>query len=44
VLPSAIRDLRGWLTTTVSRLALDVLGSVRARREHYVGHDLEGPW
>ncbi len=34
-----IRDLRAWLTTVVSRLALDVLTSARARREHYVG-----PW
>lgn len=36
---SEIRDLRAWLTTTVSRLALDALGSARARRERYVG-----PW
>jgi RNA polymerase sigma-70 factor, ECF subfamily len=35
----AIRDLGGWLTTTVSRLALDALGSARARRERYAG-----PW
>jgi RNA polymerase sigma-70 factor (ECF subfamily) len=34
-----IRDLRAWLTTTVSRLALDALRSARARREEYVG-----PW
>jgi len=34
-----IRDLGGWLTTTVSRLALDALGSARARRERY-----SGPW
>jgi RNA polymerase sigma-70 factor, ECF subfamily len=34
-----IRDLRGWLTTTVSRLALDTLRSARMRRERYVG-----PW
>jgi len=34
-----IRDLRAWLTTVVSRLALDALRSARARREHYVG-----PW
>ena len=34
-----IRDLRAWLTTVVSRLALDALTSARARREHYVG-----PW
>src|ERR1700742_5249823 len=37
--PEAIRDLRAWLITTVGRLALDVLASARARREHYVG-----PW
>jgi RNA polymerase sigma-70 factor, ECF subfamily len=36
---SAIRDLRAWLTTTVSRLALDTLRSARVRREQYVG-----PW
>jgi RNA polymerase sigma-70 factor (ECF subfamily) len=35
----AIRDVRAWLTTVVSRLALDALGSARARRERYVG-----PW
>ncbi|MFZ1996872.1 MAG: RNA polymerase sigma factor SigJ [Solirubrobacteraceae bacterium] len=34
-----IRDLRAWLTTVISRLALDALTSARARREHYVG-----PW
>jgi RNA polymerase sigma-70 factor (ECF subfamily) len=34
-----IRDLQGWLTTTVSRLALDTLRSARVRREAYVG-----PW
>src|SRR5215471_21235155 len=34
-----IRVLGGWLTTTVSRLALDALGSARARRERY-----SGPW
>jgi len=37
--PAGIRDLGAWLTTTVSRLALDSLGSARARRERYVG-----PW
>jgi RNA polymerase sigma-70 factor (ECF subfamily) len=36
---SEIRDLRAWLTTVVSRLALDVLTSARARREQYAG-----PW
>ena len=34
-----VRDLQGWLTTTVSRLALDALRSARVRREAYVG-----PW
>jgi RNA polymerase sigma-70 factor, ECF subfamily len=37
--PDELRDLRGWLTTTVSRLALDTLRSARVRRESYVG-----PW
>ena len=37
--PASIRDLGAWLTTTVSRLAYDTLGSARARRERYVG-----PW
>jgi RNA polymerase sigma-70 factor, ECF subfamily len=36
---SAIRNLRAWLTTVVSRLALDTLTSAHARRERYVG-----PW
>jgi RNA polymerase sigma-70 factor (ECF subfamily) len=35
----AIRDLPGWLVTTTSRIALDVLRSARSRRETYVG-----PW
>jgi RNA polymerase sigma-70 factor, ECF subfamily len=34
-----ICDLRAWLTTVVSRLAVDALTSARARREQYVG-----PW
>jgi RNA polymerase sigma-70 factor, ECF subfamily len=34
-----IRDLGAWLTTAVSRLALDALGSARARHEQYAG-----PW
>jgi RNA polymerase sigma-70 factor (ECF subfamily) len=37
--PEEIRDLQGWLTTVVSRLALDALRSARVRREAYVG-----PW
>lgn len=36
---AAIRDLPAWLTTVVSRLALDTLRSARVRREAYVG-----PW
>jgi RNA polymerase sigma-70 factor, ECF subfamily len=38
-----IRDLRAWLTTTVSRLALDTLRSARVRRESYVGQWLPEP-
>jgi RNA polymerase sigma-70 factor, ECF subfamily len=38
-----IRDLRGWLTTVVARLAIDALTSARARREHYVGTWLPEP-
>lgn len=37
--PGEIANLRAWLSTTVSRLALDALGSARSRREQYVG-----PW
>jgi RNA polymerase sigma-70 factor, ECF subfamily len=38
-----IRDLGAWLTTTVSRIALDALTSARARRERYVGQWLPEP-
>lgn len=41
--PTAIRDLAAWLTTTVSRLALDALTSARVRRERYVGTWLPEP-
>ncbi|MPZ54440.1 MAG: sigma-70 family RNA polymerase sigma factor [Acidimicrobiia bacterium] len=34
-----IEDLTGWLITTTSRIAIDVLRSARKRREEYVG-----PW
>jgi RNA polymerase sigma-70 factor (ECF subfamily) len=37
--PDEIRDLKAWLTTAVSRLALDTLRSARVRREAYIG-----PW
>jgi RNA polymerase sigma-70 factor, ECF subfamily len=40
---AAIDDLRAWLTTVVGRLALDALGSARARRETYVGEWLPEP-
>jgi RNA polymerase sigma-70 factor, ECF subfamily len=38
-----VRDLPAWLTTVVGRLALDALGSARARRERYVGEWLPEP-
>ncbi|MQY05463.1 RNA polymerase sigma factor SigJ [Actinomadura macrotermitis] len=41
--PGAIRNMRGWLTRTVGRLALDALGSARVRRERYVGTWLPEP-
>jgi RNA polymerase sigma-70 factor (ECF subfamily) len=37
--PDEVRDLQAWLTTAVSRLALDALRSARVRRESYIG-----PW
>ncbi|CAM5704021.1 RNA polymerase sigma factor SigJ [Streptomyces aurantiogriseus] len=33
----------GWLTTVASRICLDLLGSARARREHYVGEWIPEP-
>ena len=36
---TAVDNAQAWLTTVVTRLCLDVLGSARARREEYVG-----PW
>ncbi|BBY54864.1 sigma-70 family RNA polymerase sigma factor [Mycobacterium koreense] len=39
----AIEDLRAWLTTVVSRLALDRLRSAARRRETYVGSWLPEP-
>jgi len=41
--PGSIRNLAAWLTTTVGRLALDLLGSARVRRERYVGTWLPEP-
>ncbi|HYX94655.1 MAG TPA: RNA polymerase sigma factor SigJ [Geodermatophilus sp.] len=40
---AAIRDVPGWLVTTTSRIALDVLRSARSRREAYVGSWLPEP-
>ncbi|WP_349269657.1 sigma-70 family RNA polymerase sigma factor [Mycolicibacterium parafortuitum] len=40
---SGVRDLRAWLTTVVSRLALDRLRSAAHRRETYVGEWLPEP-
>jgi RNA polymerase sigma factor (sigma-70 family) len=39
----AIRNQKGWLMTTASRIALDMLGSARARREQYWGEWLPEP-
>ncbi|WP_157157473.1 RNA polymerase sigma factor SigJ [Diaminobutyricimonas sp. LJ205] len=38
-----IREPVAWLTTVVSRISLDVLGSARARRENYTGIWLPEP-
>lgn len=40
---AAIVNVPGWLTRTASRIALDVLGSARRRRERYVGQWLPEP-
>jgi RNA polymerase sigma-70 factor (ECF subfamily) len=39
----AVSNLGGWLTTVVSRVALDTLRARRARREDYVGSFLPEP-
>jgi RNA polymerase sigma-70 factor (ECF subfamily) len=39
----AIESPGAWLTTVVSRICLDLLGSARARRERYVGEWLPEP-
>jgi RNA polymerase sigma-70 factor (ECF subfamily) len=39
----AIESPGGWLTTVVSRICLDLLGSARARRERYVGEWIPEP-
>lgn len=38
-----IRNLKAWLTTTLSRICLDQLGSARVKREQYVGAWLPEP-
>jgi RNA polymerase sigma factor (sigma-70 family) len=40
---AAVDNLGGWLTTVVSRVALDALRSRRARREDYIGSWLPEP-
>jgi RNA polymerase sigma-70 factor, ECF subfamily len=41
--PAELANPRGWLTTVVSRVCLDMLTSARARRESYVGTWLPEP-
>src|SRR6476661_4369135 len=41
--PGGIGDLRGWLTTVVGRISLDMLRARKARREVYPGSWLAGP-
>ena len=40
---AAVENLGGWLTTVVSRVALDALRARRARREDYLGSRLPEP-
>ena len=40
---SAVENMRGWLTTVVARVCLDVLRARRARREDLVGSELPEP-
>jgi len=39
----AITNPGAWMTTVASRICLDLLGSARARREHYVGDWIPEP-
>ncbi|MFD7073499.1 RNA polymerase sigma factor SigJ [Nocardioides sp. NPDC059952] len=39
----AVRNPGAWMTTVASRICLDLLGSARARREHYVGDWIPEP-
>jgi len=38
-----VENMRGWLTTVVARVCLDMLRARRARREDYVGDELPEP-
>jgi RNA polymerase sigma-70 factor (ECF subfamily) len=40
---SEVENMRGWLTTVVARVCLDMLRARRARREDYVGDELPEP-
>ena len=40
---SEVENMRGWLTTVVARVCLDVLRARRARREDFVGSELPEP-
>src|SRR5438034_8530477 len=40
---SAVENLRGWLTTMVARVCLDLLRARRSRQEKYVGSWLPEP-
>jgi DNA-directed RNA polymerase specialized sigma24 family protein len=39
----AIENPAAWLTTTISRVCLNLLGSARVRRERYVGEWIPEP-
>jgi RNA polymerase sigma-70 factor (ECF subfamily) len=41
--PDAVENLRGWLTTVVGRVCIDMLRSRRSRREDFVGEWLPEP-
>jgi RNA polymerase sigma-70 factor (ECF subfamily) len=40
---SEVENMRGWLTTVVARVCLDLLRARRARREDFVGDELPEP-
>ena len=40
---SRVENMRGWLTTVVARVCLDMLRARRARREDFVGDELPEP-